>query len=369
MNNTLFFQLLRAFAIFFLIIICFLLIKYTLIYIYPFLIATCIAFFLHPIVSLIETRWKVSRGFVTFLVMGAFFSLFLTLIYYLIKQLIQESTNLITSIPEIFDNMSAILSHIGQTVIIRYYEKVSERFTFLPAYNEVAVNQYFQNLFEQLSTSSASFIKNIIMTTSTILTSLTYVSTILLFILLASFIITKDLNLIRLKYEKNIPVKITQQLKMMMNQLKKSIFGFLKAQVIITIISTIIIFIGLLIFRVDHVFTITMIFFFIDFIPYVGVGIIFIPWMIYNFYTAHYVLTIQLAILYSIIIIARQIIEPKILASSIGIHPLIAIIILFIGIQSLGLIGIVITPIILIVISAIYRAGIIHYVWTYIKNG
>src|SRR5699024_511941 len=100
---------------------------------------------------------------------------------------------------------------------------------------------------------------------------------------------------------------------------KKSVFGFIKAQVIITIISSIIVFIGLWIFQVEHLFTLTLIVFFVDFIPYVGIGAVFIPWIIYNFFIEQHLLTMQLSILYIIVIIVRQVIEPKILASSIGL--------------------------------------------------
>ena len=90
----------------------------------------------------------------------------------------------------------------------------------------------------------------------------------------------------------------------------------------------------------NNIILTTLIIFFVDFIPYIGVGTVFIPWILYQFFTEQFMLTIQLSILYIIVIIARQILEPKILASSIGIHPLIALIILFIGIQSFGILGV-----------------------------
>src|SRR5699024_5939571 len=134
-------------------------------------------------------------------------------------------------------------------------------------------------------------------------------------------------------------------------------------------ISSFIVMVGLMVYQVENVLMLTLTVLFVDFIPYVGVGAVFIPWIIYNFFTGDYILTIQLAVLYIVIIVVRQMIEPRILASSVGIHPLFALIILFIGIQSLGIVGIFITPIVLITISAIYHAGIFHFIWYYIKNG
>src|SRR5690625_3966716 len=114
---------------------------------------------------------------------------------------------------------------------------------------------------------------------------------------------------------------------------------------------------------------VTLIALVVDFVPYIGMGVLFIPWIIYTFLIDNYVLTIQLTVLYMILIIIRQIMEPKILATNIGLHPLIALIILFISFQHLGLLGVVLTPIALIMISAIYHAGIFHYLWHFIKHG
>ncbi|MBO1004499.1 sporulation integral membrane protein YtvI [Pseudogracilibacillus auburnensis] len=369
MNNTLYFQIVRAFLVLLILLCIYFFLKYLFLYIYPFFIAVLIAFVLHPLVTLFELKWRMNRGIATFFVMSSFFTLFITICFFSMKQLLHESTNLVQTLPEHVHRIHQVLSNIGQTFIIPYYEKITSTFPFLPRFEEWKVDNYLHLLIDELGSSSSIFVKNIVLTTSNILASLSYIGTILLFILIASFIMTKDLEEVKGWYKKIVPIKITKQLGNIMNHLKRSVFGFIKAQIIITFISSIIVFIGLFIFQIDHIFTITLTIFFVDFIPYVGIGFIFIPWIVYTFITSDYVLTIQLATLYIIIIIIRQLIEPRILASSIGIHPLIAIIILFIGIQSLGIVGIFMTPIILILISAIYHAGIVHYVWYFVKNG
>src|SRR5699024_4362143 len=248
-------------------------------------------------------------------------------------------------------------------------EKLENTFPIIPSSDEWELHQSIHFFIDEIGASSTFFLKNIVLTTSNIFSSLTYIGTINICILVAVFMMTKDFNHLKYHFLNIVPNKVIRKMKQIGFHFKSSVFGFMKAQIIITFISSIIVLIGLSIFQVENVLIITLTVLFVDFIPYAGIGFVFIPWIIYTFFTDQYVLTIQLAVLYIIIIVVRQLIEPRILASSVGIHPLITLMILFIGIQSLGIIGIILTPIVLIVISAIYHAGIFHFIWYYIKHG
>lgn len=362
-------QMLRTIIICFLLCCMMLLFKYTIPLIYPFLIAILIAYWLHPVVTYMEKEWKMNRGFAITLVICSFFTFLFTALYFLMKQLLRESMDLLDTLPIYFGNIKEVLVEIGQTYLVPGYEKIISFLPFLPLPDEIKIETFIHHVIDHLNTSSAVFMKNTILATSTIISSITYVGTIFLFILLASFIITKDSDNLRLYCKKIIPLSVTRHLRNMMTHLKKSVFGFVKAQVIIACITALFVCIGLFIFRIENVFTVSLTIFFVDFIPYVGIGVIFIPWIIYQFFKMNYVLTIQLAVLYIVLIMMRQVMEPRILASGVGIHPLVAIILLFVGIQSLGVVGIFVTPFILIAISAIYHTGMIHKLFYFIRDG
>src|SRR5699024_5835394 len=115
--------------------------------------------------------------------------------------------------------------------------------------------------------------------------------------------------------------------------LKKALLGYLKAQLTLISITGAIVFVGLLILHVDYALTIAVATGLIDLLPYLGTGIVFVPWIIYMFFTGNYFLTIGLAVLYAIVLIQRQIMEPKIVSSNIGLDPLATLIAIFVGIQ------------------------------------
>ena len=86
-------------------------------------------------------------------------------------------------------------------------------------------------------------------------------------------------------------------------------------------ITALFVMIGLLILQVNSAFTIALMIGLVDLLPYLGVGLIMVPWAAYLFMNGDLYLGIGISIIYLILLIARQIIEPKVLASSVGPRP------------------------------------------------
>lgn len=342
-------------------------VKYTFRYLYPFFCAILIAYLVHPVVSYITKRFKLPRPLATIVVISACSILVFASIFVLLTFLFIETTDIIEII---MDNEAKIIAYFTTVSdsLRDLYETLANRIPFLAKNQSLDIQAAFSMLSEFLLQASTSFFTTVFQLTGTLLSSLTYLAFIQLFIFLIVYFITKDIPRIHRFIHKNTPEKVKGKTKEFAFHFKKSVWAFVKAQIIITFISSVIICIGLLVMKVDHVFTLVMIVLVIDFIPYIGIGAVFIPWILFSFFATQYGLTIQLSILYAFVIIVRQIIEPKILASSMGIHPFIAISILFIGFQALGIIGILLTPLILMLLSALYHTRIIHILVDYVKQ-
>src|SRR5699024_11590161 len=91
----------------------------------------------------------------------------------------------------------------------------------------------------------------------------------------------------------------------------------------------VLVFIGFLILGVEHALTVALIICLIDFLPYIGAIIIFLPWSIYAFSPGDIFLGAGLAILYGLIVLQRQLIKPKVLSSSLGISPLMTLLTMY----------------------------------------
>lgn len=144
-------------------------------------------------------------------------------------------------------------------------------------------------------------------------------------------------------------------LKQIMNDTGKGIKGYMKAQVTLMFITFIILGIGLTIINAPHPILISAGISILDIIPVLGAGLVMIPWAIISFILGSKDMSANLAILYVILVISRQFIEPKIVGKEIGVRPLYTFIATILGSFVLGPIGIVLGPLIAVVINSIIK--------------
>lgn len=85
--------------------------------------------------------------------------------------------------------------------------------------------------------------------------------------------------------------------------------------------------------------------------------------------TGNLPLAIGLTVLYSVILIVRQIMEPKVLASSVGLDPLAALFGMFVGLKLFGFLGLIIGPVSLVILDAFRRANVFRDLRNYIIGG
>lgn len=132
---------------------------------------------------------------------------------------------------------------------------------------------------------------------------------------------------------------------------------YLKAQFKLVSITFIIIYITLLALRVNSAFSIAVLAAVFDVLPLLGVSTIFIPWIIYLFIVGHNTLAISLTILLAVVILFRQILEPKIMGDSLGVSAFTMLAFMIISLSLFGVAGLVLSPILIILIKALYEQG------------
>ena len=92
----------------------------------------------------------------------------------------------------------------------------------------------------------------------------------------------------------------------------------------------------------------------IDAIPFFGSGFILWPGALYHAMNGRPYLAAGYMAIYFCVIIMRQIVEPKILGSHIGLHPLVTLFSMFAGLHIFGILGMIIGPIISIILKHLY---------------
>ena len=113
--------------------------------------------------------------------------------------------------------------------------------------------------------------------------------------------------------------------------------------------------VGLSILRVRYALLMSLIIAVVDILPILGTGTVLIPWAIFSYVTGDGGLGTGLLILYAIVLILRQLIEPRIVGSSLGLHPLATLASIYLGIKLIGLGGIFIGPAAALLVKGISR--------------
>src|SRR5699024_6272442 len=343
-------------------------IKYTFFLLLPFLIAILFSAALNPIVTMMEIKMKLPRSLATGLTIIITFAITSGIGILLFSEIIQGTTYLAEHLPAHLQTFVSFFERFLKDNILPLYHKFTSFFHSLSSSQQITLNENIQQFINQISSSGALILKNLLLKIPVFLSMLPNSITIFIFIILSTFLITNDWYTLKYSIEKVIPNAMSESGKNMVIHLKKALFGFIKAQFLLVSITCGSIYIGFLMIQVDHALTIALIAAVVDLLPYIGTGIIFIPWIIFLFFSENYSLTINLTFLYMFVTILRQIIEPKLLSMNVGLHPLATLISLFICIQLWGFIGLILAPLLLVVLHVIYQTGIAKQVWQFIKG-
>ncbi len=148
----------------------------------------------------------------------------------------------------------------------------------------------------------------------------------------------------------------------------KAIGSYLKAQLILISITFVIVLVGLFILRTGNEITMALICAVFDVLPLLGVTTILVPWIIYLFIVGNTSLAIGLIVLLAIVLIVRQLLEPKITGNSIGVSSAFLMLsFVILSTSAFGMAGLILSPILLILIKELIQQGYLQS-WIYLPQ-
>lgn len=135
------------------------------------------------------------------------------------------------------------------------------------------------------------------------------------------------------------------------------IITFIKAQGVILCIISLLCSATLYIAGVDGGALLGILAGFLDMLPFIGTGIVLVPLSVWQLFNGQYVQMVVCIILYGVCILARELLEPKLIGKRIGIAPVLMLLAVYAGVKLFGVSGILKGPLALIVIYEIMKTG------------
>lgn len=347
--------------------------KYAFWTVFPFIFAFIVAAILQKPLKLLTKSDKAPKGlisaFLSLVVFGIIVSVFVlggVRIAYSVKDLITYFTDRCSNLVEFFEVLKTgyLDLEIAQILPAEVNNAITSGIDSLSVYFSSG------DIFSALTENVAQFISPIGSVISTVPNLIIgfVVSIVATCFMTATFDDIKDFIIRQFGEENQYKVRRAKYI------LLSSVGKMIKAYIGIIFITTAEVFIGLSILKLiglldgSHIFIISFIIACIDIIPVLGTGTVMIPWSVYSFVTGNIGMGIGLLIIYAVITVIRQFIEPKLVAGQVGISPVVTIIAMFIGIKIFGAIGIFVLPLIVIIINLLNEEGIIHIFNSKVKN-
>lgn len=319
--------------------------KYLFVYLIPFVVAWGVGYAVYPVACKLSRRTKISRRFCSFALVFIILILILSILFLLCNRIVYEVQNLFEHITQnsakieeymqsVFDfvngitNNIPILSGLQNTEIA---ESIREN-----------INSILESIWDALLKSMGSAVPDL---AGHIVTALPGVLLVGLLSIVASFYFALDVDLINFKIKKYIPEGIKKYILGFKNALKGGVVRFFRAYIVIFFITFLELFAGFLILGIDYAFVLALLIALMDILPLLGTGLVLAPWGVVLILMKNYFLGIGILLLLIIITVVRQVIEPKILGDSFGVHPLVSLISVYLGFKLFGIVGMILFPV------------------------
>lgn len=262
----------------------------------------------------------------------------------------KQGTELVENFPKYQKILAAQIANIT--------EEIQKRFSSAPA--DLDLVQRSKDLIEGASATLANFGKTVMLNMISYVSSFsTFIFNFVIGIILAYFL-SIEITTWKQTAENKTPNTFKAAFFFLRDNVLKGIALYLKAQAKMIGITFIVILIALLLLGVDNAFVIAVVSAIFDILPLLGVGTIFIPWIIYLIIVGKISLAIWLSALFLVVVLTRQILEPKITGDSLGVSAFTMTAFMIVSLSLFGVAGVILAPILMILIKSLYDQGYFH---------
>ena len=320
----------------------------------PFVIGWGIAAIAAPLVNWLEKKFNIVKKLGSALIVILVIGLIVVGIYFAVSRIILEVGDLIKNIPELYAQLESRLRQIG-SAMSGIFEKLPV--VIQDGWNTVVANldQYMGDLVSRISEPT-------VMAAGNFAKSLpSYLISVIVAILSAYFFTIQREDV--LKWMKQIaPPSVEKRMTLVMDNLRYAVGGYFKAQFKIMGVVFLILLVGFAVLGVRYFVLVAFLISFLDFLPFFGTGTAMIPWGIYKFLMGDYKMAILLIAIYAVTQLVRQLLQPKLVADSVGMNPLVTLLLLYIGYRIGSVLGMILAVPVGMVLINMLQAGAFDYI-------
>lgn len=313
--------------------------KYLLVLLLPFLISWAIAFAVRPLACRLSKRIPIGvrtlRAILTVVVtLGS-----MTLIGLFLFRIVSEAMRLLGELAASNSIESAILSLLSPLTSL-----LQEDGGELSSLVSDAVGRLLSRLLEGVGTALSS-----------IVFAVPDLFLFLIVTVIGSLYFAYDLERVNAGVLSRLPGRVGEWLVSFKDGALHSLLGYLRSYLILMGITFSIVTFGLVILRVDYALALSLLIALLDALPVIGVGTVLVPWGLISLMMGSTYLGVGLLILFAVNTVVRQLIEPKIIGDSLGIHPILSLVLLYVLYRLFSLWGLLLLPVFTVILQVVLK--------------
>lgn len=326
--------------------LCFLGVRFLLPWFWPFLLSLTLAYLFKHLANRFRARSKLALAAI-----GVLFYATVILLFWLLAALIVgKLADLATDFPLYYTQ-----------ILLPKAQQSGDRLLWLIQQLAPASVISVEGLFTLIASATEELVTGISSSLITMLTS--FLKSLPLFIvgfvfmIISSFAIAMDYDRVTLFLLQQLPHRMRPMMLDVKNFLVSCLLRLARAYAIIMFITFCELSVGLWALRISRFWKIAAVIAMLDIMPLLGSGAILIPWGIFELANGRGPLGAGLLIMYAVITVMRNIIEPHVVGDSLGLHPVITLTAMFFGLCTFGLPGMLAAPIAALLIRFLNSNG------------
>lgn len=322
----------------------YLLLKYAIGILIPFVIAWGIAALVYPLSKKTSAKIRIPQKLCAALYVILILVVLALILFFTVSRLAEEVSALMGRLSENGDAISVSLKKLTAP-----FEKLLSSFPFLFGAGEAGDGESLRASVDRVisdvvSESVSGIGARLTEALGRIIAAAPGALIAFLVTLMSCFYLSMDYEKIRDKLIGLLPESVSQKVEKGRRRLGGVLRCYARAYLLLFLLTFAEIFIGLLILRRSYAFLLALVIAVVDILPVLGTGTVLIPWAIVMLISGQYRVGLGLLILYGIVTIVREIAEPHLIGGSLGIHPLASLFFMFAGLKLFGLIGMLLGP-------------------------
>jgi sporulation integral membrane protein YtvI len=316
----------------------------------PFVIGIILASINEPVIGFLQKKAKMPRKLASLVALLLTISVLGVLVTLGIIKIYNELLVLKNNVSHYINNTSAQFNEYV-TNLKAYYNNLPEGIT-------KAVSDNINSLTPRVQGIITSLVTYLIDT----LSSIPKVTVFIIVCVLSAYFISSDRRKIGEFLYRQVPHSWAKNISGIKTGTFSALFGYFKALLILMLITFIEVAVGLSVIRAKYALLMGFIVGLSDAVPILGTSVVMIPWILWNVIIGDMNMALSLTVIYIAGVIMRQLLEPKIIGHQIGLHPLVTLTAMYIGMHIFGVLGVFIGPISLIILKNLQSSGIIE-IW------